>query len=106
MDQQTIPLLCEFKDILSGKRDFWLSMQNAGGMNFYGVYFFNLSSPFTYIVAFFDKADMALAVNLMVALKLATASATLTVWLKYAVKNANPIIILSFLYMVGFSDIV
>ena len=26
MDQQTIPLLCEFKDILSGKRDFWLCM--------------------------------------------------------------------------------
>ena len=45
MDQQTIPLLCEFKDVLLGKSDFWFSLKNAGGMNFYGVYLFNLSSP-------------------------------------------------------------
>ena len=40
MDQQTIPLLCDLKDVLSGNESLFLSLQNAGGMNFYGVYFF------------------------------------------------------------------
>ena len=91
MNQQTIPLLCEFKDILSGRSDFWLSLENAGGMNFFGVYFFNLSSPFTYLVLFFEKSAMPLAVNIMVVLKFATAALTFALWLKYYVKNANPI---------------
>ncbi len=94
MNQQTIPLLCDFKDVLSGKSDFWLSLENAGGMNFYGVYFFNLSSPFTYLVAFFEKSEMALAVNLMVVLKLAMAGTTFAFWLKSEIKNASPIIVL------------
>ena len=39
MTQQVIPLLCDFKDILSGDDGFFLSLQNAGGMNFFGVFF-------------------------------------------------------------------
>ena len=34
-DQQFIPLLCDFKDILDGKQGFFLSTANSGGMNFY-----------------------------------------------------------------------
>ena len=103
MNQQTIPLLCEFKDVLSGKSDFWLSLENAGGMNFFGVYFFNLSSPFTYLVIFFEKSAMPLAVNIMVVLKLATAAAAFAVWLKAYVKNANPIAIISISVLYAFS---
>ncbi len=103
MNQQTIPLLCEFKDVLLGKSDFFLSLENAGGMNFFGVYFFNLSSPFTYLILFFDKADMPLAVNLMVVLKLALSSATFCIWLKHAVKNAHPIALVCFSVLYAFS---
>ncbi len=103
MDQQTIPLLCCFKDVLERKSSFWLSLQNAGGINFIGVYFFYLSSPFTYLVVFFTKEMMPCAVNVMVILKLATASVTMAIYLKNAVKNANPFIILSLCVLYAFS---
>jgi len=81
-NQQYIPLLCDFKDILAGRQGFFLSGANAGGMNFYGVFFFNLSSPFTFLVALFDKADMGDAFNLIIILKLMTASVTCTLLLR------------------------
>lgn len=86
-DQQFIPLLCEFKDILDGKQGFFFSNVNSGGMNFYGVFFFNLSSPFTFLIAFFDKADAGSAFNLIVMFKLITASVTCAFLLKRKTNN-------------------
>ncbi|MBR4419402.1 MAG: YfhO family protein, partial [Clostridia bacterium] len=103
MNQQTIPLLCEFKDVLSGKSDFWLSLENAGGMNFYGVYFFNLSSPFTYLIVFFDKTEIPQAVNLMVVLKLSFAALTFAFWLKRFASGANPLIVVAVSIVYAFS---
>ncbi|MBR2040620.1 MAG: YfhO family protein, partial [Clostridia bacterium] len=37
MNQQLIPLFCDFKDILAGEKSLFLNFSNAGGMNFYGV---------------------------------------------------------------------
>lgn len=71
MNQQAIPLICDFKDILSGKSSMFLNLSNAGGMNFYGVFFFFLSSPFSFLVAFIDKADIPFLMNILVLLKLA-----------------------------------
>ena len=101
--QQTIPLFCEFKDVLCGKSDLWLSLENAGGMNFFGVYFFNLSSPFTYIIAFFEKSKIAVAVNIMVALKLALSSLTFGFWLKSEIKNASPVVVVTVSVLYAFS---
>ena len=70
MNQQVIPLMMDFKDILAGESGFFLSMQNAGGMNFVGVFLFFLSSPFSFLVAFVDKGDMWIFMNVLVALKL------------------------------------
>ena len=70
MNQQVIPLLCDFKDILNGEEGFFLSMQNAGAMNFYGVFFFFLASPFSFLVAFVSKANIPLLMNILVVLKL------------------------------------
>ena len=76
MNQQGIPLLCDFKDILAGESGFFLNMKNASGMNFYGVFFFFLASPFSFLVAFVDKADIPFLINILVVLKLSIASAT------------------------------
>lgn len=70
MDQQVVPLLMDFKDILDGKEGFFFSFKNAGGMNFYGVFFFFLSSPFSFLIVFVDKADIVLFVNILVMLKM------------------------------------
>ena len=103
MDQQTIPLLCDLKDVLSGNESLFLSLQNAGGMNFYGVYFFNLSSPFTYLILFFDKSQIPQAVNLMVILKFTLASLTFALWLKYTVKGCSPFVIIPISLTYAFS---
>ena len=61
MNQQVVPLLCEFKDILEGKGSLFLNLQNAGGMNFWGVFLFFISSPFTFLVAFVEKCSAPVA---------------------------------------------
>ena len=55
MNQQVVPLLCEFKDILEGKGSLFLNLQNAGGMNFWGVFFFLISTPVKFFVGFLKK---------------------------------------------------
>lgn len=82
MNQQAIPLLCDFKDILAGKTSMLLNLSNAGGMNFYGVFFFFLSSPFSLLVAFIDKADIPLWMNILVILKLSLSGFTAAVTFK------------------------
>lgn len=87
MDQQVIPLLLQFKDVLAGKEGFFFSFKNAGGMNFYGVFFFFLASPFTFLVAFVDKADISSFCNILVMLKMCTCA--LTASLYFYKKNPN-----------------
>ena len=58
MHQQVVPLLLNFKDILEGEGNFFLNMQNASGMNFYGVFLFFISSPFSFLVVLIEKADI------------------------------------------------
>ena len=48
MKQQIAPLLLQLRGILLGQQDFFLHMQ-SGGMDFWGVFFFFLSSPFSFL---------------------------------------------------------
>ena len=84
MKQQVIPLLLEFKDMLEGKEGFLFNFQNAGGMSFWGVFFFFLSSPFTFLIAFIQKGDVYFLVNLLVAVKLSLASFTASLFFREA----------------------
>lgn len=76
MNQQVVPLLMDFKDILLGKSSMLFNLQNAGGMNFWGVFLFFLSSPFSFLVLLVPKADFYLLMNVMVALKMACSAWT------------------------------
>ncbi len=100
MNQQVIPLFCNFKDILSGNSGFLLNLNNAGGMNFLGVFFFFLSSPFTFLVAFFDKADIPFLMNILVALKLCACAATAGIYFENTFKKQSVAFkcVLSFAY--------
>lgn len=88
MDQQVVPLLIDFKDILSGKSGFFFSMKNAGGMNFFGVFFFFLSSPFSFLVAFVDKAEIISFANVLVLLKMCTIACTSSLYFRKKYPNA------------------
>ncbi len=70
MSQQVIPLGFQFEDILSGSQGIFLNLSSAGGINFWGIFFFFLASPFTFIISLFDKSDYMLIINLMVVAKM------------------------------------
>lgn len=81
MNQQVVPLLLDFKDILAGKSSFLYSLQNAGGINFIGVFFFFLASPFSFLVVFVPKSMMLQFMNILVLLKMCTCSFTACLYL-------------------------
>ena len=89
MTQQVIPLLCDFKDIMLGKEGFFLSLQNSGGMNFFGVFFFFLASPFSFLVIFFEKADIPLLMNIILVLKLCVCASTAALYFEKRFKNLS-----------------
>lgn len=76
MEQQTIPLLMQLKDILEGDRSIFYSTAAGGGMNFWGVFLFFLASPFSLLVMFVDKADFSVFMNILVVLKLSVCAAS------------------------------
>lgn len=80
MNQQVVPLLLNFKDILSGQGSLLYSFQNAGGMNFWGVFFFFLASPFSLLTLFVPKSHMLLFMNILALLKLSTCALTATLY--------------------------
>lgn len=100
MNQQVVPLLLDFKDILSGKGNMFYSLGNAGGMNFWGVFFFFLSSPFSFLVAFVEKNNLLLFMNIFVILKLMTSAFTASIYFKRCHKALVPEfnVILSVMY--------
>lgn len=89
MRQQVVPLILDFKDILAGKGDFFLNMQNASGMNFYGVFLFFISSPFTFLACLVDKADMMVFMNLLTVLKAAVCSVSAAAYFRVCHKKLN-----------------
>ncbi len=100
MSQQVIPLLTDFKDILTGKDGIFLNFHNAGGMNLWGVFFFFIASPYTLLVLLADKADVIYLVNIMTVLKLMTAAVTAQIYFRTCQKKLSPYIssVLSIVY--------
>lgn len=94
MSQQVVPLLLEFRDICFGEAGTFLNLQNAGGMSFWGVFFFFLASPFHLLVLFIEKSQVYQLVNVLVLLKLALAAATAS-WFfrREAPRLANPALV-------------
>ena len=80
LKQQGIPLLMNLKDILSGEGSILYSFNNASGMNFWGVFLFFLSNPFSFLCVFFEKGDIYKLVNLLMILKFCLASFTATLF--------------------------
>ena len=82
MDQQTVPLLMDFKDILEGKSSIFYSTGNAGGMNFWGVFLFFLASPLYLTVRFVAKENIIYLVNVLLVIKLALSALTAQIFFK------------------------
>lgn len=87
MNQQVIPFLMDLKDILSGKANLFLNLQNAGGMSFWGVFLFFISSPFSFLVLLVGKAQIYSFINLLLLLKLMLCAVTACAFFKREFKN-------------------
>lgn len=103
MNQQVIPLLSDFKDVLEGKQGFTYNLANAGGMSLFGVFFFFLSSPFSFLVVFVEKSDLTAFMNLLIMFKLMVASLTMALYLSKKYKNINVIFIICLSLLYAFS---
>lgn len=78
---QYLDFFAYFKDILAGKNDVTYSFgKTLGGTNI-AVFSYYLSSPFSLLVAFFDQTQFHTFFNLTIALKLALAAATCSLFL-------------------------
>lgn len=73
MKQQIAPLFLQFRNILLGHHGFFLNLA-SGGMDFWGVFFFFLCSPFSLLVVLVQPEQIYLFLNVLVLLKLVTAA--------------------------------
>jgi Predicted membrane protein len=103
MNQQVIPFLMDIKDIFSGKANLFLNLQNAGGMSFWGVFLFFISSPFTFLVTLVSKQEIYHLVNLLVLLKMAVCGFTASIFFRRQFRNLNLLQNLSLSLMYAFS---
>lgn len=103
MSQQVVPLLGQLQDIAGGAGSLFYSLQNAGGMNFWGVFLFFLSSPFSWTVVLVEKADLMLWMNVLVALKIALCAWTSFVGFRRWLPRLGPALqaLLGVLYAFG-----
>ncbi|HEX3038579.1 MAG TPA: YfhO family protein [Oscillospiraceae bacterium] len=90
MKQQVIPILLDFKNILSGQSNMFLNLSNAGGMSFWGVFLFFISSPFSFLVAFIDKSAIYVFVNILVLLKMSLCAFTASIFFGRQFKKLYP----------------
>lgn len=91
MNQQVVPLLCELRDILTGQQSLFYHLQNAGGMNFWGVFLFFIASPFSFLVLLVKKSQMMLLANLLVLLKLMVCAGCASVYFGRVFPKLRPV---------------
>ena len=82
MNQQVIPFLLDLRNICFGKADLFLNLENAGGMSFWGVFLFFVSSPFSFLVLLVPAEKIYLFVNILILLKMMTCAGTAELWLR------------------------
>lgn len=75
MNQQVIPLMAEFRSVLLGDGSMFWS-DGAGGINFWGIFFFFLSSPFSLLSVFFPVSSLPWLMNWMVLWKMMVCAGT------------------------------
>jgi len=99
MAQQTVPLLEQFRTICHNGESLSYTIFDAGGMQFYGVFFFFLSNPFSLAALFTDIPADQLA-GLLVIVKLSLSAGTAALWLQYRAPKlqGSTVLLLAMMY--------
>ena len=93
MDQQTVPLLAEFRRVLIEGEDLFRS-PGAGGINFWGIFFFFLASPFSVLCTLVPAESLPWFMNWLVLLKMAACAGTAGLLFAFV---GNPLFLFRFL---------
>lgn len=88
MEQQAVPLLLQFRELVRNGESILFSPYGAGGMHFYAIFCFFLSNPLSLLVLVTDiPADQL--VTLIVFLKLSIAAGTATFWFRSRIRDCS-----------------
>ena len=86
---QMADLFCWYKDVLEGKASIDFSFaKSLGGSNF-AVFAYYMASPFSLLVVFFDKKDVATFLDILFVIKTSLAAATAAYYLIRRFKPAG-----------------
>ncbi|MDD4717273.1 MAG: YfhO family protein [Eubacteriales bacterium] len=106
MKQQVIPLMLQWKEILTNEQSVFLNSLNSGGSSFWGIFFFFVSSPFSLITLIVDSNKTVLFMNIIVASKMTFAAYTSGLFYRKAFPRSSSfnVFLISFMYALsGFS---
>lgn len=87
-EQQYLPLLLEFKNILETGGSLLLG-KGGGGMNLWGVFLFFISSPFSLLSLSVDESQMMNFMNILTMLKLASCGFTASLFFQNNSQTAS-----------------
>ena len=86
---QYLDFFSYFKEVLSGNDSIVYSFSKVLGGSTFGIYSYNLVSPFNLLVVFFEKSDIHSFFDMVVALKLALAAVFCTVFLHFRFRDRD-----------------
>lgn len=100
LNQQTIPLLMDLKDVLDGKSSVLYNSGLGGGVNFWGVFLFFLASPFYLAVKFIPKQEMSYFATVLLIIKISVCAFTASLYFSLAYKKLGKkyIVLLGLIY--------
>lgn len=86
-DIQYVDFFAYLKDVLAGKNSISYTLSDTLGGDMLGVFSYYLTSPFNLLIVFFEKSEVYIFFNLLVALKLSTAAFTFSYFLNSRFKD-------------------
>lgn len=90
MHDQITAFYYHFYDVFHGQASLMIDFSTSGGVNFFGIMAYYILSPFTLLLLLFPRDQIYLAVSLVIALKIFTASLTCLYSIRTLFKDKCP----------------
>ncbi len=89
MNQQSLPLLMQFRDMVLENGNLFLNLKSAGGINFWGVFFFFIGSPFSLLALIVPKAYLPALITVLVPVKISLCAFSASLFFKTQFKSLS-----------------
>ena len=92
MSQLYVDFYSYLIDVFHGQKALFFSWEGGLGMNMTGVVSFYLASPFSFLIAFFDKQSVTEGILLITILKTAACGLTFSIYTRKALHLREPVL--------------